>query len=119
MPRPESATAEAIWADVVQAHGGLARWRALDAIEAEVSCRGLLFTLKGQPPIERARVVADTRAPRLTVHGPWGPGRLGEWREDTVQIRGEDGAVQLERAAIEVHALACKSRSTLLSSEPK
>lgn len=42
----------------IEAHGGAARWREASEIEAIVSARGALFTLKHRPVMQRVRVSA-------------------------------------------------------------
>jgi hypothetical protein len=36
---------------VIEAHGGLERWRQLDAVSARLVQGGALWTLKGQPGV--------------------------------------------------------------------
>ena len=51
---------------VIEAHGGAARWRKLDAVEAVISVRGFLFKAKRRPILNRVRIRASTREPKFT-----------------------------------------------------
>lgn len=55
----------------LDAYGGAARWQAATRVRAVVSARGLAFTLKRRPPLERAEIVCDLHRPfaRLTPIG--------------------------------------------------
>lgn len=71
----------------IEAHGGLERWNAIRAIEADLSVGGVLWDLKQLPGVFRDKlVVAETRRQRLSV-APFGGGRLvftpeRVWTED-------------------------------------
>lgn len=46
--RPTSGSGHALVEEVLAAHGGANRWKALDAIDAKVSATGMVMALKGQ-----------------------------------------------------------------------
>lgn len=82
---------------IIAAHGGRALWGRLHSLEAELSARGLLFTLKRRPILDRVRVTAFAHEPRFLFHDHPSPGMTGELiGEEEVRILGPDGAV-LER----------------------
>ena len=68
--------------DVIEAHGGMALWHGLEALEAEISAWGLLFTMKRQPALNHVRVRASTRKPRFTFLDFPRPGQTGEFMGD-------------------------------------
>lgn len=87
-----------VLADVVAAHGGVALWRSLSAVEAVLSADGFLFATKHVRPLRQVRVLAETGAPRFTFFDWPQPGRRGEWvGEDAVRIVADDGTVLAER----------------------
>jgi hypothetical protein len=53
---------------VIEAHGGAARWQALEAVEAVISISGFLFTAKRRPVLDRVRVRASTREPKFVFY---------------------------------------------------
>ena len=65
--------------DVIEAHGGRDLWNSLEALEADISAWGLLFTMKRQPAMNRVRVRALTRKPRFTFLDFPRPGQTGEF----------------------------------------
>ena len=80
--------------DVIKAHGGMALWRNIKALEADISARGLLFTMKRQPVMNHVRVRASTRRPRFTFLDFPHPGQTGEFRGDEeVRIVDNSGKV--------------------------
>lgn len=80
--------------DVIEAHGGIALWQSLKALEADISVRGLLFTMKRQPVMNHARVRASTRRPRFTFLDFPHPGQTGEFRGDEeVRVVDNSGKV--------------------------
>lgn len=48
-------------AEIIEAHGGVDRWQRLEALEAEISVWGLLFTTKRVPLLNRVRVQAQPK----------------------------------------------------------
>ena len=84
---------------VIEAHGGMALWQGLEALEAEISAWGLLFTMKRLPVLDHVRVRASTRRPRFTFLGFPGPGQTGEFTGDEeVRIVDRTGKTAAKRA---------------------
>jgi hypothetical protein len=84
--------------DVIDAHGGSALWNSLEALEAEISAWGLLFTIKRQPVLKHIRVRASTREPHFAfLDFP----QLGQTSElignDEVRIIDSDARVVARR----------------------
>lgn len=52
--------------EVIEAHGGEDYWNRLDALDAEISASGLLFSARHRQCLDHVRVRAWTREPRLT-----------------------------------------------------
>lgn len=79
---------------ILDAHGGLGRWRSLTAIELEMSAYGFLFRAKHVPLQHHVRLTISTRTPEVVIHDYPEPGQsaalLGNNR---VEIRGADGTV--------------------------
>lgn len=67
---------------IVEAHGGVDTWHSLEALEAEISVRGFLFTAKRVPVLNRVRVRALTREPRFTFFDFPQPGQTIEFFGD-------------------------------------
>ncbi|CAB1075321.1 hypothetical protein JY97_04155 [Alkalispirochaeta odontotermitis] len=60
---------------ICEAHGGIDRWRKLEAVEAVISVGGFLFKAKRRPALSRVRVRAAIRKPEFTFYDYPGPGR--------------------------------------------
>jgi hypothetical protein len=85
--------------EIIEAHGGVERWNRLEAIEAEISVRGLLFTITGVPVLSRVRVRASTREPRFTFLDFPRTGQTGEFiGDEEVRIIDSDKKVLAVRA---------------------
>ena len=85
--------------DVIEAHGGRDLWNSLEALEADISAWGLLFTMKRQPAMNRVRVRAMTRKPRFTFLDFPRPGQTGEFiGDEEVRIVDSSGKVIAGRA---------------------
>ena len=83
---------------IIEAHGGAARWKELEAVEAIISARGFLFKAKRRPILNRVRVRAATREPRFTFYDYLQPGQTGELNGDKdVRILGPDNEVVSSR----------------------
>ena len=54
-----SSTAE----KAINAYGGISVWQTATYIEAEVSAKGLVFSLKGRPFCNHARIISDVHRP--------------------------------------------------------
>jgi hypothetical protein len=84
---------------IIEAHGGASYWRGLEAIEAELSASGFLFTSKFRPALDRVRVRAYTDEPRLTFFDFPERGQNSEFFGDReVAVQGADGAVVARRS---------------------
>jgi hypothetical protein len=84
--------------EVIEAHGGLALWNSLEALEAEISAWGLLFTIKRQPVLNHIRVRASTREPRFAFLDFPHPGEISELiGDDEVRIIDSGGRVLARR----------------------
>lgn len=66
----------------IDAQGGEQYWRSLEAVEAILSVRGLLFTMKHVPAMRRVRVRALTRETRFTFFDFPRQGYNGEYLGD-------------------------------------
>jgi hypothetical protein len=78
--------------EIIEAHGGVALWSSLAALEAEISAWGFLFTAKRRPALNRVVVAASTREPQLEFRDFPGPGLTGKLIGDReVRILGSDG----------------------------
>jgi hypothetical protein len=76
---------------VIEAHGGSARWKNLEAVEAVISAWGFLFKAKRRPVLNRIRVRASTREPHFTFYDFPRPGQAAELIGDKeVRIIGAD-----------------------------
>lgn len=88
-----------VLAQAIEAHGGAARWRSLAAVEAELSVRGLLFTMKQRPVLRHIRVRADARQPSFTFFDYPRPGQSCQFLgEQEVRILDSAGNVVASRA---------------------
>jgi hypothetical protein len=78
--------------EVIEAHGGMGYWRGLEALEAESSARGFLFTAKRRPVLDHLRVRAYTREPRFAFLDFPEPSQSAELiGNDEVLIKDADG----------------------------
>jgi hypothetical protein len=83
---------------VIEAHGGEVRWQKLEAIEADISVRGFLFTVKRRPILERVRIRASTREPKFVLYDYPRAGRNSEFIGDReVRITSGDDQVLVSR----------------------
>ncbi|MBS3920826.1 MAG: hypothetical protein KG012_18290 [Deltaproteobacteria bacterium] len=64
--------------EIFEVHGGVERWKSLEALEAEISVWGLLFTTKRIAVLTRVRVRASTQEPRFTFFDFPQVGQTGE-----------------------------------------
>jgi len=84
---------------VIEAHGGVARWNAVEALEADISAWGMLFTMKRRPRLNHVRVRASAREPRLTFREFPSPGQTSELiGNEEVRIVDSAGRVVARRA---------------------
>lgn len=78
--------------EVLEAHGGLERWHALEVIHASLSSGGLAFASHCQPyALRDVRVAVYPHVPRVELHDFCHPGWTGCWTPDAVEIRNEEG----------------------------
>ncbi len=83
---------------IIEAHGGAARWRELEAVEAIISVRGFLFKAKRRPTLNRIRVSASTREPKFTFYDYPRSGRHSEFLgNEEVRIVSADNQVLISR----------------------
>lgn len=83
---------------VIEAHGGRARWQALERIEAAFSSGGLAFALHMQPfTLRGLRLVLRPHARQVELHGYGRPDWVGEWTPNQVRILDADGRTVAER----------------------
>jgi hypothetical protein len=81
---------------VLEAHGGLARWRELTEIKANLSVTGALWQVKSQlDALKHIRIEASLRRQRMTTH-IIGQNKRLHFTPDTVNAETEDGTL-LER----------------------
>ena len=77
---------------VVEAHGGLARWKKLGTIEGAMSSTGLLWERKGWPDVfKNVRATADIREQRISFSPFTAPDLRSVYRPDRVTIERADG----------------------------
>jgi hypothetical protein len=89
----------AILEKILDAHGGRGLWERVHSFEAEISARGLLFTLKRRPTLRHVSVTAMAREPRFLFHDYPSPGLTGELiGNEEVRILGAAGRVVGRRA---------------------
>jgi hypothetical protein len=83
---------------VLAAHGGRARWRSVDAIEATLHSGGLAFTSRLQPfALRNQLVTVRPHVRRVTFAGFGRPGWRGLWTPDYVRIEDQTGSPVDER----------------------
>jgi hypothetical protein len=83
----------------LEAHGGLSRWREIEAFQLKVSIGGGLWRLKGLPDGLRdvtLRILAHR--PMVTITPFGGEARTGHFTPDRVWIEDANGGVVEERA---------------------
>ncbi|GAA1932330.1 hypothetical protein [Streptantibioticus ferralitis] len=85
---------------VLEAHGGLRRWKEARSIHAKGTIGGLLWSLHGQEGIlTPADMTVDVQQERLVYEGFTSPGLRGIFTPDRVAVERPDGEVVLERTA--------------------
>ena len=83
---------------IITAHGGEEFWNGLDALEAEISASGLLFTFKRRPVLDRVKVTAYAHEPRFVFHDFPSPGLTGELVGDSeVRVVSKEGGIVQKR----------------------
>ena len=84
--------------DIVRAHGGFSRWRALDRVEATIVTGGGLWAMKGlvQDPNQR-RMTVQLHQQSASLHPFGDPDWRTEFTPDRIAIVRSDGGVVAER----------------------
>ena len=89
----QDAIAERLQA-VIDAHGGTARWQAVERIEVRLSSGGLAFASKFQAAaLKGLTATVWPHAPRVELGGFGQPGGRGVWTPDAVQLLNAAGTV--------------------------
>lgn len=84
---------------VLEAHGGLARWRQARTLIARMSLTGPLFDLKGQTGgLSNVTMEVNTRRPEVTVSPFRAPGQVGRFTADRTWIVDRNGQTLDERS---------------------
>jgi hypothetical protein len=84
--------------ELIEAHGGMERWSGLEALDAEMSVRGFLFTAKRRHLLDHVRVKAEAHEPRFSFFDFPKEGQTAEWiGNDEVRILDSSGAVLSRR----------------------
>lgn len=84
--------------EITEAHGGMAYWNSLEALEVEMSAGGFLFTAKRRPLLRRVRMRAATAEPKFTLYDFPAPGQTAELIGNSeVRILDRAGAVVARR----------------------
>lgn len=83
---------------IIDAHGGAEQWNAIEALEAEISVKGFLFSAKRMPVLKHVRVRALMREPQFTFHDIPQIGQTGEFAGDKeVYIADSKGNIMEKR----------------------
>ena len=95
---------------VLEAHGGLARWRQLESVSARLLQGGALWALKGQPGVlDDVFVTARLHEEWVSHHPFGGADRRSAFTAERVAIQTDDGTVVEEltqpRASFGGHTL--------------
>jgi len=93
-----AANAMQILHEAIEAHGGMDYWNSLEALDAEMSVSGFLFTAKQRPVLRRVRMQALTTEPRFTFFDFPKPGQTSELiGNEEVCILDSDGTIIAQR----------------------
>ena len=83
----------------LDAHGGLSRWREIEAFQLKVSIGGGLWRLKGLPDgLRDVTLRIQAHRPIVTITPFGGEARTGHFTPDRVWIEDANGGVVEERA---------------------
>ena len=83
---------------IVEAHGGVDRWKELEAIEATISVRGFLFKAKRRPILNRVRVRASAHEPKFIFYDFPRSGQNSEFiGDEEVRIMAADNRIVTSR----------------------
>jgi len=83
--------------EIIEAHGGESYWNSLDALEAEISASGFLFTAKQRPVLNHVQVRASTKEPQFTFYDFPRKGQTGELIGDEEVVIKDAGGKVLDR----------------------
>ena len=84
--------------EIFEAHGGRDYWQSLEALDAEISAGGFLFTVKRRPVLRHVRMWAYTRESRFTFFDYPQPGQTAELiGNDEVRIVDNSGKILVRR----------------------
>lgn len=84
-------------ARALEAYGGAERWTAASTLELTLSCGGLAFRLKWQPPLARARQTMGVHQPKVRCTGIDRAGNTGVLDGGDVRVEAPDGKVLATR----------------------
>lgn len=95
---------------VIEAHGGLERWRQFDRLSTDLVQGGALWSLKGQPDVLARATVTVGLKEEWASHAPFGTGNCrSRFTPDRVAIENADGKtlqeLQKPRASFAGHEL--------------
>ena len=83
----------------LDAHGGLSRWREIEAFQLKMSIGGGLWRLTGLPDgLRDVTLRIQAHRPRVTITPFGGEARTGHFTPDRVWIEDAHGGVVEERA---------------------
>ena len=77
--------------EAIEAHGGMAYWNSLEALDVVMSAKGFLFTAKQRQILDRVRMRCATREPKFSFFEFPGPGQTSELIGNT-EVRIIDSA---------------------------
>lgn len=90
----------ALLGSILDAHGGLARWRQYESLQATIVSGGGLFSLKGMTPdASPRRMTAQLHEERTSVTPFGAPDQRGVFTPDRAAIEKLDGSLVAERHA--------------------
>lgn len=85
---------------IIEAHGGMARWRQFKQLRAHLSQGGALWGLKGQAGVLDDTTVTVSLTDESASHAPFGAaGRSSRFTPGRVSIVSPDGATEQDLAA--------------------
>src|SRR5262245_66517943 len=81
----------------LEAHGGLSRWREIDAFQLKVSIGGGLWRLKGLPDgLRDVTLRIQAHRPSVTITPFGGEARTGDFTPELVWVEDANGGVVRE-----------------------
>lgn len=83
-----------LFAEVLEAHGGLSRWNEFSRVEARIATGGRLWALKGQPQDDTPRLMSVALRTQWASVQPFGaPDQKTDFTPDRVAVEKLDGRV--------------------------